>query len=209
MNNFATKRIVRISYFVMLSVIGGLIRIPFGAVSLTLQTVFVVLSGFFLGSRDGAYAQIVYVLLGLIGLPVFTTGGGIDYVFRPTFGYIASFPIVALIAGRCVRRRTVTVKSVIAFGITAVIVNYAVGITYQVLIIALYTKAGFYVALTSVTPVIILLIKDIALVVLLAFIYPRLNSTLKINTNVLDKNASDFSADNVSQVKTQTPNKPI
>ena len=92
-----TKRIVRISYFTMLTVIGGLISIPvpFTSIRLTFQTLFVAVSGLVLGARDGMYAQLAYMLIGLIGLPVFSTGGGIDYVLRPSLGYILGFPLQA------------------------------------------------------------------------------------------------------------------
>ena len=45
-----TKRLVRISYFTLLTVVGGLIKIPAGPVSFTLQTLFVILAGFVLGA---------------------------------------------------------------------------------------------------------------------------------------------------------------
>ena len=69
-----TKRLVRISYFTLLTVVGGLIKIPAGPVSFTLQTLFVILAGFVLGARDGMFSQVAYMLIGLIGLPVFTGG---------------------------------------------------------------------------------------------------------------------------------------
>lgn len=62
--------------FAVLTALGAFIRIPFPLVPITLQTFFVFLSGTLLGSRAGALAQVLYVGMGLIGLPVFTGGGG-------------------------------------------------------------------------------------------------------------------------------------
>ena len=61
-----TKRIIRISFFTLLAIIGGFIKIPVGTVAFTLQTVFVVLAGFVLGARDGMFALLAYMIIGLI-----------------------------------------------------------------------------------------------------------------------------------------------
>ena len=53
-----------------------------------------------LGSRLGALSQLVYVVLGLIGIPVFTAGGGISYIFKPTFGYLLGYIIGAYVIGK-------------------------------------------------------------------------------------------------------------
>ena len=58
-----TKRIIRISFFTLLAIIGGFIKIPVGTVAFTLQTVFVVLAGFVLGARDGMFALLAYMII--------------------------------------------------------------------------------------------------------------------------------------------------
>ena len=62
---------------------------------MTLQYLFTAMAGLLLGRRWGALSQAVYVLLGLVGLPIFTMGGGFGYVFQPTFGFL-----LGLIPGR-------------------------------------------------------------------------------------------------------------
>ena len=80
-------RIIGVSAFVILTMLGAFVRIPlpFTPVPITLQTFFVLLSGLFLGQNLGGIAQLSYVLLGITGLPVFTgTGNGISYLLgRP------------------------------------------------------------------------------------------------------------------------------
>ena len=85
-----TRRLVSIAVFTALITVGGLISvsIPFAQVQLSFQVVFVVMAGLCLGGRDGALAVLVYIAMGLIGLPVFTQGGGIGYVLMPSFGYL-------------------------------------------------------------------------------------------------------------------------
>jgi biotin transport system substrate-specific component len=43
--------------------------------------------------------MVYYLLLGLIGLPLFTGGGGPQYIFSPTFGFLLSFPLSAMVVG--------------------------------------------------------------------------------------------------------------
>lgn len=90
--------------FAALTVIGAHIKIPLPYVPLTLQTFVVLLSGHLLGPLYGAASQTAYLLLGLIGLPVFAEGGGLAYVFKPTFGYLLGYPLASFTAGVIVHR---------------------------------------------------------------------------------------------------------
>jgi len=66
---------------------------------MTLQTFFVILSGALLGPRYGAISQLVYLVVGLAGVPVFANGGGPAYVLQPTFGYLLAYPVAAYTIG--------------------------------------------------------------------------------------------------------------
>ena len=87
--------IAETALFVALMIAGVYIRIPIPVMPLTFQTVFAVLAGLLLGSKKGMIAMIVYAVLGLIGLPVFSDGGGFYYVIKPSFGYIIGFILTA------------------------------------------------------------------------------------------------------------------
>jgi biotin transport system substrate-specific component len=91
--------------FSVVTAIAAQIKIPVYPVPFTLQTMTVVLAGAFLGSRRGAYSQIIYLALGATGLPVFSAGSiGITALFGPTGGYLLAFPIGAFITGLIVER---------------------------------------------------------------------------------------------------------
>ncbi len=76
------------------------IAIPIFPVPFTLQVLVVILSGFLLGPRYGALAQVIYVLIGAVGAPVFAEfSGGLGRVLAPTGGYLLSYPLAAAIAG--------------------------------------------------------------------------------------------------------------
>ncbi len=85
--------------FIALTVVGAYIKIPLPFVPFSLQTLFVILAGMVLGAKYGALSMGIYMLLGLLGLPVFTGGGGFAYVLKPTFGYIIGFVVSAFATG--------------------------------------------------------------------------------------------------------------
>ncbi len=89
--------------FSILTAFAAQIAVPVQPVPFTMQTFMVLLAGAFLGARNGALSQILYLTMGVIGLPVFaqTPDGliGIARIFGPTGGYLLSFPLAAFIVG--------------------------------------------------------------------------------------------------------------
>ena len=115
------------AFFAGLTAIGAFLRIPAPVVPFNLQVLAVLLSGLVLGSRGGALAQTVYLLLGLSGLPVFSGGGGIAYILSPTFGYLLSYIPCAWTAGRIARRGAPSLLRYGAASAAGLMVVYAVG----------------------------------------------------------------------------------
>lgn len=73
--------------FAGLTALGAQIEVPNYPVPFTLQTFFVLLAGAFLGVRNGSIAQVVYLAVGALGLPVFAGGTfGIAKLLGPTGG---------------------------------------------------------------------------------------------------------------------------
>ena len=89
--------------FTFLTAIASQITIPIKPVPFTLQTMVVVLSGAFLGAKKGFYSQVIYLLAGCLGLPVFAQVPdatiGFARLFGPTGGYLLAFPAAAFITG--------------------------------------------------------------------------------------------------------------
>lgn len=85
--------------FVVLMTISARLTLPIPLVPITLQFTVVALAGLLLGARLGTLSMAVYVFMGLAGLPVFATGGGIGYVLSPTIGYLAGFIAAAALIG--------------------------------------------------------------------------------------------------------------
>ena len=86
--------------FACLTALGALVQIPIGPVPITLQVLFVLLSGLVLGSRLGALSQMEYLTIGLAGAPVFAQGkSGLIALLGPTGGYLVGFVVAAYLAG--------------------------------------------------------------------------------------------------------------
>lgn len=79
--------------------ISAKISIPVIPVPVTLQTLAVALLAAGFGWRIGVATVALYLIEGLSGLPVFASGGGIDYVLRPSFGFLVGYMPMAFIIG--------------------------------------------------------------------------------------------------------------
>jgi biotin transport system substrate-specific component len=133
----AAIRIVSMLFITALTAAAAQISIPlpFTAVPFTFQPMVVLLGGLALGSRLGATSQILYLALGIFGLPVFaaspTLPPGALRLLGPTGGYLMSYPFAALAVGylaeRGFDRRYVT--SVLAM-LAGLAIVYAGGVSW-------------------------------------------------------------------------------
>ena len=96
MTKLTTQSIARISLMAALTIGLSFVRIPY-AVPFTLLTLSCMIAGLILPKNEAVLSQIMYIVLGLIGLPIFTAGGGLSYVIYPTFGYIIFLPVMSYI----------------------------------------------------------------------------------------------------------------
>ena len=123
-----TLDIVYCGIFATITAILAQISIPLpGGVPLTLQTFAVSLAGILLGSKKGFISILVYVLMGAIGLPVFSGfSAGIGAIVGATGGFILSFPIMSFIIGLICERTDNKILSFLAM-ILGSIPNYLLG----------------------------------------------------------------------------------
>jgi biotin transport system substrate-specific component len=101
----ATRDLTLIGLFAALTAVCAQVSVAvppfFSSVPFTLQVFAVLASGAVLGSRRGTLSQVVYLLLGAAGGPVFARfHGGAQVLVGPTAGYLWAFPIAAYLAGR-------------------------------------------------------------------------------------------------------------
>lgn len=102
-----TGGLVLCAFFATLTIIGTILSIPlpFSPVPINLAILSVFLAGGLLGPKAGAVSQLVYVCLGLMGLPVFAKfSGGPGVLAGPTGGYIIGYIVTAFLAGLIIHK---------------------------------------------------------------------------------------------------------
>lgn len=130
-NKLSIQQMAMCGLFTALIAIGAFIKIPVPVVPFTLQFFFTMMAGLLLGSRLGAISVAVYTALGLLGLPIFAEGGGIWYVFKPSFGYMLGFILATYVTGLIVEKKGVAkLKTVLAANFIGLFIVYAVGMAY-------------------------------------------------------------------------------
>jgi biotin transport system substrate-specific component len=175
MKNLTTKELILCALFTALIAIGAFIRIPIPQVPFTLQLLFTTLAGLLLGAKLGGISVLVYLFLGLIGLPIFAEGGGFGYLFQPTFGYLIGFAIGAFATGYIAHRvQNPSLKRILVANFAGLFIVYCFGLIYYYLIanyvihtpIALWPLFlyGFILAVPG----------DIVICILVAFIARRI-----------------------------------
>ena len=131
MKHLEVRELVRCGIFIALITVGSWIRIPVGPDVYTLQFLFTLLAGLVLGARLGAIAVGAYVLLGLVGVPVFAMGGGPGYLFQPTFGYLLGFIVQAYFCGRWARQTAEPgVRRLLLVNLGGMAIVYGIGISW-------------------------------------------------------------------------------
>lgn len=135
------RTMTRVALFTALTAVGAFIRIPLGYSSITLQTFFTAMAGCVLGPWYGALSQLVYVALGLVGLPIFTQGGGIGYLMQPTCGFLIGLIPAAWVIGRIAGRKPEP-KQIVPACLLGYGVLYAIGVPYMALILNTFLGKG-------------------------------------------------------------------
>ncbi|NEO84864.1 MAG: biotin transporter BioY [Spirulina sp. SIO3F2] len=106
--------------------------LQFQPLNVTYQLGMVLLIGCLGGPWGATSAQLLYVALGLVGLQIFTHGGGVDYLQEPTFGYLAGFIPGAWLCARLAFRQAPTLESLMLSCLAGFSMIHLLGITYQV-----------------------------------------------------------------------------
>ena len=130
------KTVTQISILGALSFISGFIAIPIGPVPITLQTIFVLLSGLLLPPKAAFFSQVIHLLLNLL-----IKGG--QAILTPSFGFLFGFIVAATIMSVWLaRHKRTTADYVIAVIIGSVLI-YLVGLPYMGFILNNYLGAGY------------------------------------------------------------------
>ncbi|MDO5784368.1 MAG: biotin transporter BioY [Eubacteriales bacterium] len=151
----------------------GPLSVPIGVVPISLTNFAVYLAIYVLGCKRGTVSYIVYLLIGLVGVPVFSGfSGGVGKLFGPTGGYLIGFIFMALICGWCID--TFQCKLVPSFigMVLGTIVCYAFGTAW----LAFQASMSFSAALAA--GVLPFIPGDLAKIVIAAVIGPQIRRRL-------------------------------
>ncbi len=172
-----TKDMILVALFAALTAAGAFLRIPLGISTITLQFLFTALAGVLLGAREGALSQAVYVALGFAGMPIFASGGGPQYVFNPTFGFLVGLIPAAWVMGALTARdrsaRRVTLACFAGLGVL-----YLIGVPYMGVIVNAYLGKGLTLWQILKAGMLIYLPGDCLKIAACALLAPRLTKAL-------------------------------
>lgn len=155
------KPLVQVALFVALMVVGAWINVTvIPDIPFTLQTFFALLAGLVLGRRAGALSQVIYLALGLAGLPVFAQfRGGIQSFLSPTFGFLLGFILGAFLCGWIAARTRFLgeLKSALLGALGGMAAIYLSGIAYFYILSneILHTNLSIFAIIMMMAPFLI------------------------------------------------------
>ena len=173
-----TKQMVLIALMTAVTcVLGPLsIPLPFSPVPISLTNFAIFLAIFVLGMKNGTISFIIYLLLGAVGVPVFSSfRGGLQVLAGPTGGYLVGFIFLALIMGFALDHFDRKLVPTIIGMIIGMVVCYAFGTVWLAKLLSLSFKEGLIMG------VIPYLAGDVAKIIIAAIVGPKLyGATQKI-----------------------------
>lgn len=126
-----TKDLILCALFAAVMSIFSVIAVPIGVISITLGVFGILLTAVVLGAKRGVISTLIFILLGAVGLPVFSGfKGGIGVLTGPSGGYILSYIPMALIVGAVSAHLDISKKSFVLRLLScfaAVILCYLIG----------------------------------------------------------------------------------
>lgn len=169
------KDLALVALFAALMAVSALIRIQIFVVPFSMQMQVVFLSGLLLGGRLGPMAQGLYLGLGLLGLPVFTGGGGLSYLVHPSFGYLLGFVFASALIGRMAGpQRPASFKRAFLWNLCGLALVYLLGVGHLFLIKTLYLHQAYPLSRALLYGLVIFLPSDLCHAFLAAKISLRL-----------------------------------
>lgn len=172
--------LVYIAMFTALISVCSQISIPLGPVPFTLQTMAVYIAAAMLGWKRGTISVLVYVLIGLVGVPVFAGfSGGFSSVVTPSFGYIIGFVLTALAVGLSSKFFGNKLVPLIVSMIIGLLLCYIVG-TIWFMVVYNVTNQYIDLGLALSWCVVPFIIPDMAKIAVAAILVNRLDKIVKL-----------------------------
>lgn len=164
--SITTQEMTRVTLFTAMAIAAAVLaRFGSNIVPFSLVPIVVFLAGGILGAQSGAYSMLAYMVLGLVGLPVFASPpyGGFTYILTPSFGFVPGFVVGAYVVGvvsRWARSKGVSLRSsdaaltssnvsltsFIVANVAGILAYNTVGIAYLSLVLNIYLDSPTSIA---------------------------------------------------------------
>ena len=185
----STRELVLAALFTaVMCVVTILVRVfqPVMVIPFSLQPLVCLVAASVLSPHAAFMSMLSYLLLGLIGLPVFASApfGGPAYVLIPSFGFILGFPLAAWVQSKLIRRRSL-INFTLA-GIAGVITYYLVGLPYLYLILNYYVGHTVNIIRLLKIGFLPFIVFDLAKITLAAILALEICRRLDINRETLN-----------------------
>ncbi len=174
--NKSTEQLIKVAMFSALIIIGAYIIVPLYPIPISLQSLFAIASGYYLSKKYSYTSVLIYIIIGLIGIPVFAGGkAGIQTIFSPSFGYILGF-LAQTFYVRTKEKSLSKLKLFLMFMIASLII-YAFGIIYMIGFFKITNKA-FDFGKILLTGVLIFLPGDVLKAIVFSLVTKKLEKFL-------------------------------
>ena len=187
MKRVKTQQLIQSALLLALLIIFTFIKFPLGAISFTMQLFIVFLIAQISTVWNAMLIIFLYLFLGLIGLPIFSMGGGLSYVYQPSFGFMIGFmllcPFVKLFDCLLQKLKVNPYVSAIIANFIGLIIDYICGFIYAYLIFIVHMKLDYSFGKVFQLVIAPFILLDIAKCILAGLIGQRLKKILPLTKN--------------------------
>lgn len=176
-----TKYLAMAALCTALIAAGAYLRFPIPGlpVQFTTQTLFVLITGLILPPAYSAGAIVAYVLLGIVGFPVFTQGGGPQTVLTPNFGYLLGFVFSAFLTAWLLKKLKNRRFGLLLAALGGVLAVYTVALPYAAAVSSLYLQKPIAINVLITGYFLAFLPLDLAKAVIAAAVAAQVRKALK------------------------------
>ncbi len=156
--------------------ISAKIQIPTPLIPFTLLTACFLLCIFTLPGFAPLFTVGAYIFAGLIGLPVFASGGGFSYLLTPSFGYLLGFLIASLLKCLFVKKVPTSYKQLLLFSLLFLLVVHLMGNLYVYVILTVHLSVKITLLQSFISYGLLFIPIDIAWALVCPVVIKRLNA---------------------------------
>lgn len=176
---FTTTGMVLMALFAAITCVLAPISIPIGPVPISITMLILFISVYVLGWKRGTITYLVYLLIGMVGLPVFSGWeGGLGKLAGPTGGYLIGFIPMIIVCGLAIEKGyTMSRGAGIALSVAGMVAGTAIAYAFGTIWFCFSTGTGVMAALTMcVFP---FLIGDAAKIIIAAIVGPLIGTQIR------------------------------